>query len=422
MRIGFLGLGKLGGAVALTMAFKGHDVIGYDINQKVMTYKPRKFKEAGPDGKGNMNDLLGEPWIKEKLKFGTLEQVADHAEILFICTQTSHAPEYEGTTRLLNESKDFDYTYLVAAVETLSEIIEKDTVIAIISTCLPGTMEECIKPLLNKYMHLVYSPMTPAMGTVMNDFLTSEFFLVGVENEQAAQKIEEFYNTIAPATPICKMSVESAELTKVIYNLFITLKISYSNTIMEICHKIPKANCDDVTNALSFATKRLISSAYMKAGMQDGGPCHPRDLIAMWNLGERLDLSYNIFFELAQCREKQTQWLCELISDYYWKNEKFDKVFILGYSFKPESNITVGSPAILCENILKEMGIPVTKYDPFVDEHPRHDWWEAPGELILIGTKHEIFKQWKFPRGSVVIDPFRSLVDQDGVEIVRVGE
>lgn len=122
-------------------------------------------------------------------------------------------------------------------------------------------------------------------------------------------------------------------------------------------------------------------------------------------------------------REQQAQWLCEIMSSYYWRRDAhYDKVLLLGYSFKPESNITVGSPALLCENIFKEMGIPVTKYDPFVDD--TYFGWAgtARGDLILIGTKHEVFKQWRFPRGSVVFDPFRHIDDQEGVEVIRIGE
>ena len=122
-------------------------------------------------------------------------------------------------------------------------------------------------------------------------------------------------------------------------------------------------------------------------------------------------------------RERQAEWLCKLLSDEYHKEQdKFKEVWILGYSFKPESNITTGSPAILCKNILEEWDIPVMLHDPFVDKHPMAWSDSARGELILIGTKHEVFKQWRFPQGSIVIDVFRYIEDQEGVKIIRVGE
>ena len=43
---------------------------------------------------------------------------------------------------------------------------------------------------------------------------------------------------------------------------------------MELCHKLPNTNVDDVTNALKLANRRLISGYYMDGGMGDGGGCH----------------------------------------------------------------------------------------------------------------------------------------------------
>src|SRR5260370_35886098 len=109
------------------------------------------------------------------------------------------------------------------------------------------------------------------------------------------------------------MSIESAELTKVAYNLAITNKLTMVNTLMEICHKVPGCDVDDVTNALCKATDRIISTKYMSAGLADAGPCHPRDLIAMSWLGSELNLSFNLFEQLKQARESQTSWLADLI-------------------------------------------------------------------------------------------------------------
>src|SRR3990167_3213789 len=76
---------------------------------------------------------------------------------------------------------------------------------------------------------------------------------------------------------------------------------------MELSHKVGNANCDNVTKALELATDRIISSKYMKGGMGDGGACHPRDCIAMSWLAQKLNLSYDIYEKLLQCRDSQTK-------------------------------------------------------------------------------------------------------------------
>lgn len=161
--------------------------------------------------------------------------------------------------------------------------------------------------------------------------------------------------------------------------------------------------------------------------------CHPRDNIAMsWLAGER-GLSHNIFDDLMATREDQARWLCELVSDEFdcmncSSYNDFDTVnkkpiLILGTSFKPESNIEVGSPALLCKNILEEeYGHTVVTYDPFVNDHGFGWSGNAKDEVILIGTKHECFSNWVFPPGSIVIDPFRYIPDQENVKVIRVGE
>lgn len=418
MRIGFVGLGKLGLPCAVAMAMKGHDVMGYDINPTNMNKIPRPYKETGPDGVEEFNPYLESSTIK----FGSLEEIADRSEIIFVAVQTPHDEKYEGTTRIPEERVDFNYDWLKSAISNLSKVTTKFVPVVVISTVLPGTMRREIIPLLNRHMKLCYNPFFIAMGTTMRDFLNPEFTLFGVEDAWAASVAEKFYKTITDA-PFYNTTVENAELIKVAYNTFIGMKIVFANTLMEICHKTPGTNVDAISNALKLAHRRLISPAYLYGGMGDGGGCHPRDNIALSWLSRELNLSYDWFESVMMAREKQAEWLCDIVGDYYWRRDsKFGSVLLLGYSFKPESNITVGSPAILCSNIFAERNIPVVFYDPYVDNHGFGWSGTAPGELVLIGTKHKEFANWKFPKGSVVFDPFRYIPDQEGVEVIRIGE
>ena len=108
--------------------------------------------------------------------------------------------------------------------------------------------------------------------------------------------------------------------------------------------------------------------------------------------------------------------MVELIKE----NKISDKeIYILGKSFKPETNITTGSPAILLENLLKENNIEAISYDPYVDKKSP----EFKVGLYFIGTKHDIFENFDFPKGSVVLDPFRMINSElDGVKVIRIGD
>jgi UDPglucose 6-dehydrogenase len=260
-------------------------------------------------------------------------------------------------------------------------------------------------------MKLCYNPFFIAMGTTMIDFLNPEFVLFGVWESEAAEKAEKLYKTIHNK-PFYKTAVENSELIKVAYNTFIGMKIGFVNTLMEICHKTPGANVDEVTTALKLGTDRLISRRYMDAGMGDGGGCHPRDNIALSWLAKRKNLSYDIFESIMMAREEQSGWLVDLMCEH-----KLPKV-ILGRSFKPETAIILGSPSILCKNLLEARGHSVSMYDPYIDI-------KLPSfkpSVFLIGTKHKQFVNFIFPAGSVVIDPWRYIEPTSGVKLIRVGD
>jgi len=411
MRIGFIGMGKLGLPCAVAMDMKGHDVMGYDINKNRMQKQSIDYRETGPDGRSPLQPLLR----KSGLKFGTMDEVVRHAEIIFVAIQTPHEERYEGVTRIPNERVDFNYDHLISGVSGLSRAIKKngeDKIVVIISTVLPGTIKNYILPVVNKHVKLCYNPFFIAMGTTMHDFLNPEFILFGVVDDTAARKVQKFYKTLHNA-PFYRTTLENAELIKVAYNTFIGMKIVYANVMMEICHKMGGTmNVDAVTDAMKLATTRLISPKYLSAGMGDGGGCHPRDNIALSWLSRKLDLSYDFFDSLMIAREKQTEWLAKLMLEH----KNLPKV-ILGKAFKPETNIVTGSPSVLLKNILEEMGHDVTIYDPYLDGE-KTDW---NASVFFIGTKHPQFAKMTFPKGSVVLDPWRYIPRKKSITVIYIG-
>ena len=95
------------------------------------------------------------------------------------------------------------------------------------------------------------------------------------------------------------------------------------------------------------------------------------------------------------------------------------KVYILGKSFKPETNITTGSPSILLKNILKEKKIDPICFDPYIDKKKL----KFKKGLYFLGTKHRVFENFKFPKGSVIIDPFRIIKKNFlNVKVIRLGD
>lgn len=404
--VGFIGLGKLGLPVATCMAAKGHRVLGFDPH--VTAYPTDLSHEDGFTHLTNQG----------RVEFADLERVVDECETIFVAVQTPHDYRYEGVTRIPDERVDFDYNFLKSAAAQIRGEAHKLGVrrrVVVISTVLPGTMEREVIPILGRDHALIYNPSFIAMGTVIRDFLNPEFVLLGGNPDQVAEVrkiyercgIKRFYET----------SVPNAELIKVSYNTFIGLKLAFANTLMEVCHKTD-CDVDEVTGALKMADRRLISGAYLDGGMGDGGGCHPRDNIALSWLARKLGLSFDLFDAAMMQRERQSEWLAYELHSAALEREL--PLGILGLAYKPGSAIQTGSPALLVRNILlSTFGVSaVLVHDP----HTGVTHMPPQPVAWLVGCKHPEFADYQFPRGSLILDPWRYIPDAPGIDVVRIGE
>lgn len=355
-----MGLGKLGLPCALAIEAAGHEVRGWDENVEIRRMiaqgGPVAYVEEGASELLTRNGIIiqrpgGNPTADDKTG---LEEWAD---LVFVAVQTPHQPQFEGITPLPEERADFDYTALRAAVDSVKDA----ELVVVISTVLPGTVERELYPLdATLRLRLLYNPFFIAMGTTIPDFLDPEFVLVGTDGAWP-EPLLDLYRSLHRASVYHHVTtVRTAELTKVAYNTFIGLKIAFANTMMELCEKTG-ADVDSLVDALAMADRRIISPAYMRGGMGDGGGCHPRDNIALSWLAREVGLSYDLFSALMECREKQSGWLASLLDDSpAWK-----PLELLGKAYKPNTALTVGSPALLLAHQLREMGVDFRHSDPY---------------------------------------------------------
>ncbi len=168
-------------------------------------------------------------------------------------------------------------------------------------------------------------------------------------------------------------------------------------------------------DVLGGANQRLISRRYFGAGMGDGGACHPRDNIALSHLSRRLGLSFDWFRAVMEQRQRQTEWLADLVEAHRGSRD----VVLLGRSFKAGTNILTGSAAVLLQSFLEERGLNVRSWDPLVDEGVPPP--SGRPFCYFVGTKHPEFRDWPFTAGSVVLDPWRYVRVPEGVKLVPIG-
>ena len=410
--VGVVGLGKLGLPLAVTLALEGFSVIGHDRDSSRMTPLALAEWELDRTGSGSLLD----EWRRSgstDLRFMELSTLVDLADCILVAVETPHAPLYEGVTALPETRADFDYTALRGAVSEIVAIANGNLAIGIISTVLPGTTRREILPLTGDHS-LVYCPQFIAMGRVSQDFLDPEFILIGTDSDD--DRIESVFKALAPTAPTLRMHFESAELTKTIYNTYISTKVAISNLIQQISG-VTGADAKDVFSAVQQAGKRITSSSYMGPGLGDGGPCHPRDNIALSWLVRSIGLKSDLFTTVMDVRYEHTVWLAE-----EFLSAAGDRpLVILGMAYKPGVPIETGSAAVLLAQILRNRGVEFKVVTTSDDGKSAYAEGEARPHAYFIGCPEPEFYKAEFADGSIVFDPWYRAVPADNIEVVHPG-
>ena len=373
-KIGFIGLGKLGMPCAEEIRKKGFHVAGYDIEDK-------------------RSDLVE---IRD-----SIEDLCRDRDIVFVATPTPHADGYDGTQPTSQlQPMDFNYDSLKKILSKCNRHMGVTQSLVLISTVLPGTIRRELAPLVTN-VKLLYNPYLIAMGTVAEDMVNPEMIMIGTKKgvyktAVKAQQLESFYNVICGNNyPRMEFGTwEEIEAMKIFYNTFISNKIAIVNMIQDVAHKLGNMNVDKVTQALAKCTQRIVSPAYMKAGMGDGGACHPRDNIALRWLAKDLGLGYDMFEGIMTARERQAENMALAILEHG------NNVYFTSDTYKPGTKLTDGSYSLLVQHyVVKHGGQIVNGFDNPVQV------------IVRVHESDEI----KTDNSTVIFDPWRSYPPADNV-------
>jgi UDPglucose 6-dehydrogenase len=389
-KVAMIGVGKLGQDCAEVMA-QYYDVVGYDV-------EPRN------------------PLFPMK---NTIQEAVSDRDIIFIAAPTPHDPMYGGETPTSHlPNKDFDYTIVTDILNEVNKYVNQSQLVVLISTVLPGTVRSILQPCISN-ARFIYNPYLIAMGTVKYDMTNPEMIIVGTEDGAATEdalELVSFYNPLMQNNPRYELGTwEEAESIKIFYNTFISTKVALVNMIQDVAERSGNMCVDVVTGALERSTQRITGPAYMKAGMGDGGACHPRDNIALRYLAEKLDLGYDLFDSIMKAREVQAENMAKTCL-------KFGKnVTIIGKAYKPKVHYTNGSSSMLVGHYIEQLGGTVNYYDEHTGDLDLAEDWT---DVYLIGYWDDYVEELKFSDENIatVIDPWRMwTVDRCSGHVVHYG-
>jgi len=329
-----VGLGKLGSCLAATLANAGYSVIGADLDESVV----EALNEGqSPVPEPKMDEYLSSAGNRLKATTDTRAAVRE-SDVTFVVVNTPSTP-----------AGRYSLDAVAAVCEDIGTVIgeEADYHLAVVtSTVFPGDTTDDILPILEEAsgktagedFGLCYSPEFIAIGNVIEGLEEPDFFLIGEHTERAGDVLTSVYERIHKNdAPIARMPPAEAEIAKMAVNSYVTMKISFANTLAQICDG--KGACvDDITDAL--ALDKRIGGRYLDAGARYGGPCFPRDNVAFAQLAEDASTRAPLAESTDRVNDIHTSWIAETVRDV---TPSSGRVGFLGMTYKPGTYIITES-------------------------------------------------------------------------------
>src|SRR6185436_5002982 len=204
-----------------------------------------------------------------------------------------------------------------------------------------------------------YNPEFIALGNVINGLLEPDMVLVGESHAEYGEALEAAYRKYNRNQPqIARMSIISAELTKISLNSYITMKISFTNQLRMIAEQFPKADIHAMLDALGSDSR--IGKKYLRAGLSFGGPCFPRDNRLLAYAARQVGLQAPLAEASDETNELTKSRLAERARELAPVGST---VLILGVSYKPDTYITEESAGLHLAQAMKQHGYRVLVHD-----------------------------------------------------------
>lgn len=369
VRIAVIGSGYVGLVAAACFAEIGHIVTCVDNDDA-------KISDLQNGLAPIHEDLLPELLARvsgEQLSFSTnLSLAIREAEALFIAV---------GTPSLESGDADLSYVESVAAeiarsINGYKVIVEKSTV--------PVYTNEWVKRVLVRNgvrtdsFDVVSNPEFLREGAAVLDFLHPDRIVVGADSERSYALLARIYEPLTSGSyyrrstslrgkrsaenpvPILHTSAKSAELIKHACNAFLAMKISFINSVANVCEAVG-ADISEVAEGIGKDSR--IGSQFLSAGIGYGGSCFPKDLKAFCSVGSEVGVDLKLLYEVETINAQQQKRFLTKIRSALW-TLKGKRLGVLGLAFKGGTDDLRESPAVKIVEALLVGGSSVVGYDP----------------------------------------------------------
>jgi GDP-mannose 6-dehydrogenase len=397
MKISIFGLGYVGAVSVACLARDGHHVVGVDIDDTKLDLIRKGHSPIVEEGMAELMAAVAASGRVEVTK-DAMRAVHD-TELSFVCVGTPSRP-----------NGSHDLSALERLSEQLGEAIKTKSgfhTIVIRSTVVPGTVEDVVRPILEKRsgktsgkdFGLCFQPEFLREGSSIKDYDHPPFTVAGGDSERALSALQSLFGHL-PARFI-STDIRSAEMLKACCNVFHALKITFANEVGRLCQAL-KVDSHTVMDLLCQDKQLNISTAYLKPGFAFGGSCLPKDTRAILHMAKVHDVELPTIASLLPSNNLHIE---HAIGAVLRSGKK--SVGMIGLSFKSGTDDLRESPLVVMAERFIGKGLNLKIYDPEVNV------------ARLVGANRRYIEESIPHISSLMSDSVEKVID--GAEVVVVG-
>ena len=363
-----IGAGFVGGPTMTVLANKCQDIVFHVVDKdksKIEQWNSQDLSDL-PVYEPGLAELIEKRRDKNLFFSNLVKESIAKAELIFICVNTPTKKSGIGA------GKASDMKWIEACAREVATYAEGETIVVEKST-LPVKTAETIKKILfslnkenyDKKFSILSNPEFLAEGNAINDLENPDRILIGGDNNEAINLLENIYLRWVDKNKILKTNLWSSELSKLTANAFLAQRISSINSISALCEKTG-AKITEVSKAVGMDSR--IGNNFISASPGFGGSCFKKDLLNLIYICNyyNLDVVADYWQKVIDINEWQNKRISKIVTEKMFGTIYRKKIAILGFSFKANTNDTRESPAInICLDLLEE-GAMLRIYDPRV--------------------------------------------------------
>ena len=424
MKIAIVGTGYVGLVTGTCFAEIGVNVICVDTNSE----KIEALKKGGiPIYENGLEEMVVRNVRAGRLQFTTsLEECLNEVEVVFSAVGTP--PDEDGSA---------DLSYVLQVAHTIGRNLRKYVLVVTKSTVPVGTAgkvraairEELERRGVDIPFDVASNPEFLKEGNAINDFMSPDRVVVGVDSERAKKIMSRLYKPfLLNNFRVIFMDIPSAEMTKYAANSMLATRISFMNDIANLCELVG-ADVNMVRSGIGSDTR--IGRKFLYPGIGYGGSCFPKDVKALIKTAEANGYEMRVLRAVEAVNEHQKGVLFDKLQKLFGDSLCGKTIALWGLSFKPETDDMREAPSLVLMARLLKAGCTVRVYDPVaMDECRRRmgdavyyaqDLYDATldADALMLLTE---WKEFRLPSWAVIKKSMRNPLVLDGRNIYDPGE